>query len=242
MIEIDGERIRMFKSNTRAEYDRYSQVRKIVSSGLVQLQEPLEFIQIGSRFHIPIEVLIESHSGPNVAPNIVGLGQSIAIGEMNYLLKQFQLFVSNRDHTEQISFDSLLKLLTSYNLEPRSVLIPLDFYSALHLGKFSNLFVDYSNYDPYLVLGWSRIPIYWSNNYVPFDEFIFVGNELGHWVVKPDPKDGHALTIDVQGMRDGKVDVIIKTVACFAHGNSKSGLIVDVHSPKKKLTSARNAD
>jgi hypothetical protein len=69
-----------------------------------------------------------------------------------------------------------------------------------------------------------------------------VGNELGHWVVKPDPKDGHALTIDVQGMRDGKVDVIIKTVACFAHGNSKSGLIVDVHSPKKKLTSARNAD
>src|SRR5439155_25320906 len=108
MIEIDGERIRTFKSNTRAEYDRYSQVRKIVSFGLVQLHEPLEFVQIGSRFHIPIEVLIESDNGPNVAPNIVGVGQIIALVELNYLLKQLQLFVANRDRIEEIWFDSVL--------------------------------------------------------------------------------------------------------------------------------------
>src|SRR2546430_253642 len=236
-MEPERSRVLEFKRNVRAEYGRYSVVKKIMNWRQSIDDEGLRFVQIGSRFHVPVEVLVTPRVGdPDVAANIIGIGQSIAIGEERYLVRQLQEFIARRDRVEHLSFDSVIGSLSRGNLrELKSVLIPLTFYSAIHLGKFDKLHVDYEDYNPFLVLGPIKIPIYWSSNSVPFDELIFIEDTLGKWVIKPDPIDGESLTIEVQGVRSQKVDVVVKTVSSFSRDNSKAGLILSappLESPK----------
>jgi len=233
-MDLDGRRVLEFKHNIRSEYSRYSVVQRILHARRSRDDRDLAFVQIGSRFHIPASILVSPQGFElDVAPNVVGIGQSIAIGEENYLVRSLRSFISNKEEVEDLSFETVVGSLNMHNLSrPRSALIPLSFYSALHLGKFEKMSVDYDQYDPYLVLGKKRVRVYWSNNYVPFDEIFFIGNEIGEWVVKPDPSDQEDLTIEVQGERDGKFDVVIKTVASFSGGNSGEGLIMTICSPR----------
>jgi hypothetical protein len=126
MAQADETRLVQFKSNVRAEYDRYSIVKKIVDWREAKDDKGLTFVQIGNRFHIPAEVLIPLGRGePDVAPNIIGLGESIALGEENYLVKQLVSNISNMENGEELSMTSLVHTLSSLGMNRiRSVLIP----------------------------------------------------------------------------------------------------------------------
>src|SRR5207245_3550732 len=188
-MRLTQRRVEAFKRDVRQEYNRYSIIRKIFRPREARDNEKLRFVQIGMRFFAGPEIFIDSYStGENTfASTIIGVGQSIATGEEKYLVRLLQTKISNEDVAETLSFETVSKSLRKHGLEsPTSVFVPLEFYSVLHLGKYAPLRVAYKNYDPFLVLGSTSIPMYWSNQYVPFDRFIFIGSDLGEWVVKPE--------------------------------------------------------
>ena len=229
-------RVEAFKRDVRQEYDRYSIIRKIFRPRKASENEKPMFVQIGVRFFTGPEVFIDSYSmGENTfASTIVGVGHSIATGEEKYLVRLLQTKISNEDAAETLSFESISKSLRKYGVEsPASVFVPLEFYSVLHLGKYAPLRVAYRNYDPFLVVGSMRLPMYWSNQYVPFDRFIFVGSDLGEWIVKPDQETGHSVIIEVNPPKGGKIDVTVKTIACFSDRNPTAGLLLKAPFPKQ---------
>jgi hypothetical protein len=229
-------RVEAFRRDVRQEYDRYSIIQKIFRPREASEDEKEKFVQIGMRFFTGPEIFIDSYSrGENTfAPTIVGVGQSIATGEEKYLVRLLQTKISNEDVAETLSFDNVARSLRKHGVEsPASVFVPLEFYSVLHLGKYAPMRVAYKNYDPFLVLGSMSLPMYWSNQYVPFDRFIFVGRDLGEWIVKPDPETGHNVIIEVNPPKGGKVDVTVKTIACFSDRNRAAGLLLKAPFPKQ---------
>jgi len=70
--------------------------------------------------------------------------------------------------------------------------------------------------------------IFWSNTYVPFNDFMFLESDLGEWVFKPD-NESNWLRVELSPERKkGKFEVTAMTRADFKVENAKKGLIVAI--------------
>jgi hypothetical protein len=71
--------------------------------------------------------------------------------------------------------------------------------------------------------------VIWSNKYAPFKKVILVAKGLGQWIVRTDPETGQTLMFDLEPLPEqGKIDVTIKTVACYSLLNPSEGLLLNV--------------
>lgn len=69
-----------------------------------------------------------------------------------------------------------------------------------------------------LVVDGSRLSIFWSNNYVRFNDFAILASATGEWVIKPDPETGKALRVRISRSSlypETRVEVIAKTVVHY---------------------------
>lgn len=97
--------------------------------------------------------------------------------------------------------------------------------------------IQYRGHKPFLALGrhGQFVPVYWSNNFVPFDEFIFMSKGFGEWLVKPDPDTHHSLTIEIEPSKTSKnIEVRVRTVAYLLVRNPNAGLLLNVRLPRKE--------
>lgn len=232
---LSEERVKRFKKNVREEYDHTSIIKQAVPWRAAEPSEAGQFVQIGMRFPAGPEIFNDSYStGPTFySPEIVGVGRSIALGEEKYLVKTLENSILNRFVEQDLSLDAISRAISKVgpSFVPKTVFIPLDFFSILEMGKVSGVRTWYKGPDCFLIIGSRKLRAFWSNKYVPYDSLILVGQRLGKWIVKPDPVDRHWVTIDVEPS-DEKVDITAKTVACYSILDPQAGLILKVPPSK----------
>ena len=194
-----------------------------------------QFIQIGMRFYAKPEIFDDSYSAGTtyISPEIFGVGRSIALGEEKYLIETLDKGIKNRRDKQILSFDAISQAIRDMgpSFEPDKVFIPLDFYLMLHTGKEAKVHISYENHDCFLVIESTKLRVFWSNKYVPFDSLIFVDQRLGEWIVKLAPENKHWVSVDVKPANE-KAEVTVKTVACYSILNPEAGLILRVPPPK----------
>ena len=69
-----------------------------------------------------------------------------------------------------------------------------------------------------LIVDDSRLPIFWSYNYVKFSDFAILSNTTGEWVVKPDPDSGRALRVRISRSSlypATRIEIIAKTIVNY---------------------------
>ncbi len=229
-------RVESFKRNVRREYKRYSIINEVFPE---QQSAPIgmRFQQIGFRFLSPPGVFIESYSSKeHYSTDFVGVGHSIATGEEKYLVDVLRRRIMNKTSVEELSIDALNRALRVLKDKPSYAFIPLSFYSELHSNVSQPIHYRTGSPKPWLNLGpgSQAIAVYWSNNFVPFDDFMFLSPGFGGWFVQPDP-EGNNLTIEVEPSKSSeKIEVRIRTIVSFHVQNPRAGLILRVPLRRKQ--------
>jgi len=234
-LTLTESRVKKFRENVREEYDYTSVIKQAVSWRQATPLDKVPFAQIGMRFFAEPDIFIDSYSAGTtyISPEIFGVGRSIALGEEKYLVETLEKGIKNRRDKQSLSFETISQAIREAgpSFAPSTVFIPLDFYLVLHASKEAKVCILYEDHDCFLFIGSTKVRVFWSNKYVPFDSLIFVDQRLGEWIVKPDPVDKHWVTVDIRPANE-KVDVIVKTVARYSILDPEAGLILKVPSPK----------
>jgi len=233
------ERVQKFFRNVRDEYDEESIIKKgwIVKSREATPSDVFSFVQIGVRYLVDRAIFRD----PSYYPAVLGAGSTIAIAEEKYLVKTLlNRILRKRVKKESLSFKIILEALEEAgpDFHPSAVFVPLAFHNDLHLNRVPGVKLYYDQQaraarGPLLIFGSAERPrVFWSNKYVPFQSLIFVDQNIGEWVVKT--VDRHWLVFDIRPAKDrSKVDVTIKTVACFVVSNPSAGVLLDVPLPRE---------
>jgi hypothetical protein len=215
-LELSSIRIARFCVALRREYDAASIVKEFLPIRLAQEGEGGRFERIGQRFHSDGKPFVAASrsGGTPYAPEILGVGHSIAIGEDRYIIKQLQKQFNL--HMVQTR-DEMLTFLTQdrgLGLEFTAAFVPLKYYQNLHDPRNPSLNVFYVGRKPHLRIREQTVRVFWSNKYNPFESFFFVTKSSMEWRLKKDPDSGHAVRISVElEKKSGKVIVSAQTIA-----------------------------
>jgi len=227
------ERREQFERAVRKDYDESSIIRKIADCREAPPDESGNFVRIGLRFYAKPDIFIKDYAPSHtfVLPEIIGLGRSIAIGEQNYFMSIIEKSFTTRKVDDMIEMAHCLEDMPGLDLT--TAFVPIAYFMDLHFPE--NPIYRVSHEDArYLIIGDRKARVFWSNNYVEFNKFYFIGKGSVQWIVKPD-STGHSVRVTVNpDVQSQKFDVTTETVARLEVVDEKIGLAVLLSKPPRK--------
>ncbi len=209
----DPSRVKRFVNTIHLDYDSQSIIRKSIPYQEADAQATDNFVRIALRFYVGPENLTETYSGSTYyAPEVHGVGRSIAIGEERYLIEQFKKAFETKDVATKAQMLDYLERSPLLNFT--AAFVPIEYFMDLHKSSDPRLRVEYEGTFRYLKFGRTKLRVFWSSNYVKFDEFFFLTEDSVKWLVKPDPETGHWVRVSiVPDKKAWKFDVTAETIA-----------------------------
>lgn len=227
------ERLDQFKRAVRKDYDDTSIIREIADYRKAAPDELGNFVRIGLRFYAKPDIFIEEYAKPDtyVLPEILGLGRSIAIGEQKYFMSEIEKSFTTKKVDDMIEMARCLEGVPDLDLT--AAFVPIAYFMDLHFPENPICRVSYED-ARYLIIGDKKARVFWSNNYVEFNKFYFIGKRSVQWIVKPD-STGHWVRVTVNpDVQSQKFDVTTETVARLEVVDKRFGLALLLSKPPRK--------
>lgn len=231
---ISVERWSRLVTAARREHAGTSRKTMAIPHRPAQPSDVLEFKEFRQRLLVGPEILIDAYSagGTYTSPEIIGIGRNIAIQEEGYLVQKLADTIANRTSISRLSGHEIEEAIRHSQIKPNIVFAPIEYYTPLHMEPHLGMQIMYDKGGERLAIGKMTIPIFWSNTYVPFNEFMFLESGLGEWVFKPD-NESNWLRMEVSPERkNGKFEVTASTLADFVVKDKRKGLVVAIESPQ----------
>jgi hypothetical protein len=228
-----------FVASILNEYGGSSIVKKVVKWRFANANELPSLKMIGSHILVGPEVLVDAYSeGESYnAPIIIGLGRNVAIREEAYLVRSLLNSISNKKVLNAFTAEGIKSAITELGITPNVVFIPIKYHKSLHINPPPGIRVSYDKGDTMLEIDRTKVRVFWSNVYIPFEELIFVDQRLGEWVVSGD--DANWLKVERKEERvEKKFDVTIRTIAEFFVKDNTKGLVLAI-GPSPSETDAQ---
>ena len=209
-MPLDPQKVAKCREDIIKSYKGSSEIPEVVQ--VKELDEErdkeLEFIQIYKR--PPKSCLIK--------PSFVDcstrwLGRSVAVGEINYLIKRIlederieRVGLRARGHEEIFNeIKSVVGSLKEQNYKPSVVFIPLEILTEF--VKKGLLRIDED----------TELKVINSSKFTPFEDIIIIDKAAGIWTFKTDEETGERLIIEIReyDADKSKVDLLVKTAVNF---------------------------
>lgn len=133
-------------------------------------------------------------------PYFSDVGRAIASGERKYLQESIQKEVEPTDQTVSRSNPDFsivverIKSLIERDLCPDTLLAPIEVF--VDFAKIFSSQIDWNSGHPEkLVLGSTRLKVFWSHIHAPLSSFIIFSSKAGIWRYVPDRDTGRLITI-----------------------------------------------
>ena len=232
-LPLDPEKIYKCIEDIKSNYSQKTIVKRIVKSRNYDetKDHDKEFLHIG------IKNLIDRiwFTAPDYYPMFSELGDSIAIGEENFLLDKIREN-SATHYVDEISYDSIkssIQQLAAGGLDPSALFAPIDFFVQMHewkTGLPGNLAMAllYDSGRTYFVFSETKkLELFWSNKYVNLISFAIVDETFGEWITKPS-EINEALTVKIEeeAIEKDKVSILVKSDFRFEVKRKNSALLV----------------
>jgi hypothetical protein len=233
---ISVERWNKLVTAARREHAGWSKKTMAIPHRSAQPSDVLEFKEFRQRFLVGPEILIDGYSagGTYTSPEIIGIGQNIAIREERYLVKKLGDVITKRTRISRLSGHEMEDAIRHSQIKPNIVFAPIEYYTPLHTDPRLGMQITYDKGGERLAIGKMTIPILWSNTYVPFNAFMFLEPGLGEWVFKPDIESNWLRMKFSPERKNGKFEVTMEALAEFAVKDKEKGLVVTIESPQPR--------
>jgi len=188
-----------------------------------------DLTQIGVRLLLPVDGFLANVSPP-VFAIVDDIGKGVALGEWNFINRD----LLNRGVQVEIADDELqmekLRVVVSdlrdQGWTPDVMFAPIKYYMRVHLDWMKKdpraITWPYSRDGPFSAIvnvqPNTQLKLFWSNMYVPLDDFVIFDSAVGEWVSEPDADTGHRLTVRVARSPlypEKRVDILAKTIAQY---------------------------
>ena len=209
------DKVEKAKDILRTTYYANSSVAQIVNVKDATPEEE-EFLQLGFRHYIPREWFTRKDIFIEIA--LEQIARNLATSEEKYVVDQILKVpeIPSIELGEDILRDFLERYKAfSENQIVQALLIPIDFYVNLHtdwLAKTSDIKMDLASGE--LTICGTKPHIFWSNKYIPFDDFVLIDKRFGEWTSKPTFKDRLEVRISESDKQD-KLDLLYVTKMKF---------------------------
>ena len=240
---ISAERWNRFVTAARREHMGMSRITTAIPCRRAQPSDALEFKEFRQRLLVGPEILIDAYSAGDTytSPEIMGVGRHIALQEERYLIHRLLGAIANKTSISRLSGQEMADAIQHFQIKPSVVFCPIEYFTKLHMNGRLGMQIGYGKGGEYLAIAKMRIPILWSNRYVPFKEFVFLESGLGEWVFKPD-KESNWLIVDLSPERkNGKFEVTLRTLGEFVVKDAGKGLIVTIEDSQASHKKQANA-
>jgi hypothetical protein len=231
---ISAERWNGLATAARREHMSMSRKTRAIPFRPAQPADVLEFKEFRQRLLVGPEILIDGYSAGDTytSPEIIGFGRDIAFQEERYLIHTLLSAIANKTRISRLSGHEIEDAIQHLQIKPSVVFSPIEYYTALHTNAHLGMQIAYDKGGEYLAIAKMRIPILWSNIYVPFKEFMFLQSGLGEWVYKPDNESNWLRMERSPDRKNGKFEVTARTLAVFVVKDAKKGLIITVEGSR----------
>jgi hypothetical protein len=194
-----------------------------VIHSLVQTRDAMErdenFLKIYRRTYMPKEWFNRTDHYPDLV--FRRFGANLALSEKKYVLEE----ILENENIEQIEIEreiqfadlrnALLHLSERQRDTPLILFLPISYYTQFHIDWIREnphqLTIRYPQGATILGL---NLRIFWSNKYMPFDEFIIIDTSFGLWISKPSFRNRLQVTID-DSDREDQLDFLAFTTFKF---------------------------
>lgn len=180
-----------------------------------------DFVQIYRSFFFPLDSFIRD----DVVVLLDDIGRSVALGERNLINKKLLEHRSDRGSvTAEMTLKTIREIAAELKQEgfsPNTILAPIGHYTNCHMNWLREEPQAMQWEQSRLVIaldGETRLRVFWSNKYVPQEDFIVLDSSIGEWVIKPDPETRKAFTSRISRSQlypETRVEVLAKTVAYY---------------------------
>lgn len=173
------------------------------------------FQKMYKRTYIPEEWFVKE----NVYPDLVfkQFGSGIATSEKKYIIEEIlKNDEIQRSTSDTINFETIREKLLSFSrngIRPTVMLAPIEYFTKLHTDWRQSPHLRIVTFHDIAISG-QHYRVFWSNKYVPFEEFVFVDKSFGEWISKPNYSERLSVTIS-ESDKEGQLDLLIFTTLKF---------------------------
>lgn len=194
-----------------------------VINTIVQTRDAVEldenFLKIYRRTYMPKDWFNRIDHYPDLV--FRQFGADLAFSEKKYILEQ----ILENENIERIERDReiqfadlrnvLLRLAERQRDTPIVLFLPIRYYTQFHIDWIQENPRQFTIRYPRgaTILG-HNLRIFWSNKYMPFDEFVFIDASFGLWISKPSFENRLQVTID-DSDREDQLDFLAFTTLKF---------------------------
>jgi len=174
------------------------------------------FIKMYKRTYIPKEWFTRE----DVYPDLVfkQFGSGIAFSEKKYIIDEILRNKEiKRSAVQTVDFNTLKETSISFlqgGVRPTVMFAPIEFFAKLHTDWRENPELQITTFEDIVIAG-NVYKVFWSNKYIPFNEFIFVDRNFGEWISKPNFNERLSITIS-ESDRTDQLDLLIFTTLKFS--------------------------
>ena len=212
------ERIEHCKNLIYEYYYNSSIIDKIVQTRDADVSDE-NFLKMYKRIYIPKEWFTREDVYPDLVFEQIGSG--IAFSEKKYIIGEILRNEEiERSTVETIDFNTLKETSFSFSqngIRPTVMFAPIEFFTKLHIDWREAPDLQINTFDDITILENARehtYKIFWSNKFMPFDEFIFIDRSFGEWVSKPSFNERLSVIISESDRAD-QLDLLIYTTLKF---------------------------
>jgi hypothetical protein len=234
MPELDKEKIKRCKKKLKEEYYTRSIVTEVTNA--IDFDEEahhsLDFFKSGVWQYIPKLWFTNQTYYPDYV--FEQFGEAIAFSEQKHIvesiLKSGKLC---RNTVERIDYARILEAINNLTkMEPESLNLilfaPIEYYIPMYTDwmKNSKMYVHIEKRNE-LRIDAFKTKLFWSNNYIRFDDFILFNKSSSQWIAKPNVRNRLKLSVK-ESKRKGKMEVKAQTEFNFCISNPE---LIEVLSP-----------
>jgi hypothetical protein len=172
------------------------------------------------------------------------VGRAIASGELRFLQERIQEELKPNFQTVSRSdpdFSIIIKRIESLregDLCPDTLLAPIELFVDFAKTLWQQL--DWNSGHPeQLVLGSTRLKVFWSHKYAPLDSFLIFNSKAGIWRCVPDQDTGRLITVALgeSGEHSGSVEYWVEALVKYEIVRPQAFFIINLSGelgePKK---------
>lgn len=174
------------------------------------------------------------YTSPNIAADMVfyDVGRAVAIGEDDHLVKNIHKTLDKPsfeigepdEKTFEPKIEQMRNALIDRGFLPSVLFAPIKFMTQMMLGV-PNFRVKEGR--DYMLTPSGYLEVFWSNNYVSFDDFFIISKKhFGEWVFKSE--SGDRLSTAFEKLDSMKNRVVAKTIVYYKILKPEAGIRVSV--------------
>jgi hypothetical protein len=228
------EEIKRSEKLVRDAYYKASVIDQLVN--VRNAEDEQNFLKLGRRIYIPKKWYTREDIYYDVA--LEQLGRNIAFSEKKFIIEQ----ILKNERIKRISLpeinltvlkEQIQRMADETNTYPEILLAPVDYVVKFH--DWYRSIKDHSfhmeTFDKIIISG-HTYKVFWSNKYIPFNEFIFANKRYGEWIAKPSANDRFYVKIS-ESDREDKLDLMMYTTFRFSMLESKMITILQQTNKKQ---------